>query len=147
MPILNFKKEFAELVATGKKRQTIRATRKKPITVGDRLYLYTGLRTKGARNIVSPAIADTHLARINGEMETVFDDYTVCKEVHDIEMDYEKVRNRKDLLLVIKIDSILQDSKQMKDVAKADGFFDLDEMFYWFEKTHGLPFKGQIIKW
>ena len=80
-------------------------------------------------------------------METIFDDYTVCKEVYDIEMDYEKVRNRKDLLLVIKIDSILQDSKQMKDVAKADGFFDLDEMFYWFEKTHGLPFKGQIIKW
>jgi hypothetical protein len=31
--------------------------------------------------------------------------------------------------------------------AKDDGFVDFDEMFDWFEKVHGLPFTGQLIKW
>lgn len=61
MPVLNFKKEFAPLVELGlnepdhphAKRQTIRAPRKdgrdpKP---GDRLYLYTGMRTVACRKL------------------------------------------------------------------------------------------------
>ena len=48
MPALNFKKQFAPKVRSGEKRQTIRARRRdgcdpKP---GDKLYLYTGMRTK-----------------------------------------------------------------------------------------------------
>lgn len=31
--------------------------------------------------------------------------------------------------------------------AKADGFADWPEMRDWFEETHGLPFKGMVIKW
>jgi hypothetical protein len=46
MPAFNYKKQFAELVATGRKRQTIRAMRKRPIKVGDKLYHFTGMRTK-----------------------------------------------------------------------------------------------------
>jgi hypothetical protein len=51
MPILNFKKEFAQAVELGTKRTTIRATRRCPVKAGDTLYLYTGLRTKCARKL------------------------------------------------------------------------------------------------
>ena len=43
---INFKREFAEAVRSGKKRQTIRAPRKRnPSTEGCRLCLYTGMST------------------------------------------------------------------------------------------------------
>ncbi|MCK5610976.1 ASCH domain-containing protein [Candidatus Pacearchaeota archaeon] len=51
MPALNFKKEFAPLVESGKKKQTIRQVRKNPIKAGDTLYLYTGMRTKQCRKL------------------------------------------------------------------------------------------------
>jgi len=31
--------------------------------------------------------------------------------------------------------------------ARADGFYDWQEMRQWFECTHGLPFTGDLIKW
>ncbi len=52
MPLLGYKKQFADLVESGKKRQTIRATRKRPFKVGDRLYHYYGLRTKVCRKLL-----------------------------------------------------------------------------------------------
>jgi len=59
MPALNFKSRFAPAVelglanplAPGAKRCTIRATRKRPICPGDRLSLYTGMRTKACRKL------------------------------------------------------------------------------------------------
>lgn len=51
MPALNFKARFADAVERGTKRQTIRAKRKHPIKVGDRLYHYTGMRTKACRKL------------------------------------------------------------------------------------------------
>lgn len=51
MPALSFQKQFADQVATGKKRQTIRAWRKRPFFTGDKLYLYTGLRTSSCRKL------------------------------------------------------------------------------------------------
>jgi len=51
MPILNFKKEWADDVASGKKRSTIRRTRKVPINANDTLHLYTGLRTRATRRL------------------------------------------------------------------------------------------------
>ena len=51
MPALNFKTQFAELVESGKKKQTIRQVWKNPIKVGDTLYLYTGMRTKQCRKL------------------------------------------------------------------------------------------------
>lgn len=46
MPALNFQKQFAPKILSGDKKQTIRGARKYPIKVGDRLYLYTGMRTQ-----------------------------------------------------------------------------------------------------
>ncbi len=53
MPAYNFKKEFAEDVASGIKCQTIRSSRKRPTIVGDTLYLYTGMRTKICRLLMT----------------------------------------------------------------------------------------------
>ena len=51
MPALNFKKQFAHDVSAKKKRQTIRSTRKRPFKEGDKLFLYTGMRTKYCRSL------------------------------------------------------------------------------------------------
>lgn len=47
MVAFNFSPEFAEDVASGKKLQTIRQTKR--AKVGDKLQLYTGQRTKACR--------------------------------------------------------------------------------------------------
>jgi hypothetical protein len=49
MPAYNFKKQFAPMVEDGSKRQTIRKVRKTPTKPGDKLSLYTGMRTKACR--------------------------------------------------------------------------------------------------
>jgi len=51
MALINFQKRFADDVEAGIKRQTIRAPRKRPIKVGEILYLYTGVRTKQAHKL------------------------------------------------------------------------------------------------
>lgn len=51
MPMFNFKKQFADSVESGEKRQTIRARRKNRPQVGQTAYLYTGARTKACRKL------------------------------------------------------------------------------------------------
>lgn len=51
MPLLNFKREFAEVVARGEKTITIRRQRKYPLLPGQRIYLYSGLRTRAAHKL------------------------------------------------------------------------------------------------
>ena len=98
--------------------QTIRAPRKHPIKVGDRLYLYTGLRTKQARKlgeaecIVSVPVQighDDHLPMVG-------------------ELCWASPINR-------------------QGFAENDGFYSHKEMLSWFEKNHGLPFAGHLIRW
>ena len=51
MPVLNYQKWKADKVESGECRQTIRGMRKRPFRVGDRLYHYSGLRTKNCRRL------------------------------------------------------------------------------------------------
>jgi hypothetical protein len=37
------------------------------------------------------------------------------------------------------------DAREM--IAKRDGFDSFADMADWFEKNHGLPFEGYIIRW
>ena len=55
MPAINFRPEFVDAVENGTKRQTIRRRRKQPIKKGDRLQLYTGMRTKQCRRLATTA--------------------------------------------------------------------------------------------
>lgn len=117
MPLLGFQKHFAEKVASGEKRQTIRAFRKdgRDPKVGDRLYLYTGLRTKEARKL--------------GE--------AVCTSVRGILIQRRQFQ-------VVSDDP---ECPSPANLAKADGFESFDAMLDWFEKVHGLPFEGVLIRW
>lgn len=116
MPVVNFQKRFADDVDSGKKRQTIRAMRKRPFKVGDKLYLYTGLRTKSCRKL--------------GE--------EIIKNVFKIVIDGDEI-----YLNGFQIDT----KRECEQIAKDDGFQNQKDMIEWFEKNHGLPFMGQLIKW
>ena len=51
MPAYNFQDRFIPKILSGTKSHTIRKRRKYPTKVGDILWLYTGMRTKGCRLI------------------------------------------------------------------------------------------------
>jgi hypothetical protein len=115
MPLLGFSPQFAALVESGEKRQTIRAWRKFPICVGDRVYLWTGLRQPGARKLGEGIVESVDAIRIE--------------------------RNRARVRTIP-----LWDSGRV-ELAKDDGFESFDAMAAWFERTHGLPFTGTLIRW
>lgn len=52
MPAYNFQKQFADAVRSGKKGQTVRPKRKRQTKSGDRLVLYTGMRTKSCEKLL-----------------------------------------------------------------------------------------------
>ena len=119
MVALNFQKQFAALVESGAKRQTIRHPRKIPFKVDDPLQLYTGMRTKNCRKL--------------GEAK--------CTAVKKILLTCTSIER----LVIIDGDVLGIGGKHT--FARADGFANIIEMFDWFEKTHGLPFDGVLIKW
>ena len=51
MPAYNFKMQFREPILSGRKRHTIRARRARPTKPGERIVLYTGMRTKSCQKI------------------------------------------------------------------------------------------------
>ncbi len=120
MPALNFQKQFAPLVESGAKCQTIRAYRKRPFKVGDKLYLYTGMKTKSCRKLGEATCSEIRRFTIDGDL-------TSLRQTVEIE-----------------IDNLHADAFE---VAKADGFKDEIEMASWFGAIYGLPFTGQLIKW
>ncbi len=64
MPALNFKAQFADDVESGEKHQTIRRGHR--IKQGDRLYLYTGQRTKQCRKLGETVAHRVRDIRIEG---------------------------------------------------------------------------------
>ena len=65
MPAFNFKAQFAEMVESGKKRQTIRPQRKRRPAPGDVLFLYTGMRTKACHLLKQTACKSVHYVLIS----------------------------------------------------------------------------------
>jgi len=119
VPILNYKKQFAPLVESGEKRQTIRAMRKRPFKAGDRLYHYTGLRTKACRKLLESTclFADRIDILPHG---TVFINNWLCEGP------------MKNLAVA---DGFRRKGHEWQD------------MLAFFTQTHGLPFTGQLIRW
>lgn len=131
MPAFNFKEQFADDVADGSKRRTIRRGRLKPkqkvrvapAKPGDILKLYTGMRHKSCR-----LLATARCTRVRG----------ICL------MDSEPAA-----VFLGEIDSvpILLPQIDAEELAKADGFASLNDMMIWFYKTHGPAFHGYLIEW
>ena len=123
MPTLSFKKQFAEAVASGEKRQTIRAPRKRPFKKGDRLYLYTGMRTKACRKLgeaVASTVQDISIGTHDGEPAVA------------VGVDHG--------FFVLK-------GEDLKRFAKRDGFDSTEEFLEFFRINHGPKFLGQLIMW
>lgn len=130
MPSLSFKKEFAPGILamldknyakrTGVKPKTttIRAKRKRPIKKGDRLFLFSGLRTKYCKKL--------------GE--------TDCMKVENISMTEVQPGRT---MVVLDGTCLLED--EVQNIALADGFETWQQMIGWFRKNHGFPFEGQRI--
>jgi hypothetical protein len=140
MPILNFKPQFVDAIRSGRKRHTIRATRKVPIKVGDKLYLYCGLRHKGAFRILPDAVNCTKTFGI--QIRIVFIT-SACQLKEEI----------------VVLDGQKLDKFELETLATADGFSDWNQMRWFWIKTHGkakramgsrysiVNFTGQIIHW
>lgn len=119
MKVLMFKPQFAEAVHEGTKKQTVRPERKNPIKLNQELSLrqWTGLPYRSKQIILREAI---------------------CTETAKINITAER--------------EILLDGKELEPLdvwllAVADGFYSEVGLFEFFEKTHGLPFTGTLIKW
>jgi len=121
MPAFNFRKKFAEKVERGEKFQTIRKRRKdgRNPKAGQTAYLYFGMRTKACRKLGEGVITSAEPIYI--DRNGLFIDIVVGANYLG---HYEKV-----------------------ELSRADGFKSFHEMMQWFEKTHGLPFYGFLIKW
>ena len=110
MPLLNFQKRFVTQVESGRKRQTIRAMRKIPFKVGDKLFLYTGLRTKDCRKL--------------GEV--------ICERVRHIliEMKTDGISPR--YIITVDNDEECLYGEILKNIAIKDGFLSLLELISFF---------------
>lgn len=119
MPALNFMQRLAPLVESGEKTHTIRQVRKRPICVGDRLYLYTGMRTKACRKL--------------GE--------ATCIRIQKIAI------NRLFDLAAGRIDNKSLTLFEFEILAIRDGLDSAKELTDFLEKKYGLPFVGVLIHW
>jgi hypothetical protein len=107
MPAYNFQRQFVPMILNGSKPHTIRRRRKRPTVKGDRLLLYTGMRTKGCE-----LITVTECAKV----EPVIIYPTLKKIMKDGE--------------IMPADAVLK-------LAKADGFDTSNSFFRFFEYTYG----------
>lgn len=130
MVALNFKAQFADDVEEGRKRRSIRAPRKdgrdpKP---GDVLQLYTGMRQKGCRKLGAAKVVRVRPVEISHtgvalDGRKLYAGDTPAYLGGPAPCDYDG------------------------DFARADGFDTFTDMVEFFEREHGLPFKGLLIEW
>lgn len=114
-----FKPQFAPLVESGEKRQTVRPTPKRMPKVGEALSLrtWTGLPYRSKQRV----LRETVVAEVR---EILVDEHGVT--LYDGEAGY---------------------APNHYTFAQADGFPTWADMRDWFQQQHGLPFRGVLIKW
>jgi hypothetical protein len=125
MPLLNFMKQFVEPIRARTKRHTIRATRKIPIKVGDKLYLYCGARHPGAFRILPEPVACSMVQPI---VISEYGMWSACGKMN-----------------LVFVDGVQLAPDECELLACADGFPDFQTMMAFWEGR--LPFTGQIIHW
>lgn len=129
MPALNFQKRFADLVESGRKRQTIRKIRKrgnpKP---GDALYLYTGMRTKSCRLLNKVTCLSVEPFRLEESEWCVSEKNTVVS-------------------LQLALGGQVMGWREGHAFAQADGLRSTEDLAHFLRTHYGLPFDGQVIHW
>ena len=116
---------FIDKILSGEKRQTIRKAGKKweNVKPGDKLTLYTGLRTKDCRKL--------------GEAEV--------DSVEDIEI--ESITRNGGIWARVKINGKYIPAHKTLELAEADGFLWVDDFLRFFHDHYGTNFTGKIIRW
>ena len=140
MVAYNFRERFAPLIASGKKRQTIREIgARRHARPGDALQLYTGMRTRNCRKILA--------------------DDPKCRHAYAIQLDLSQrilktTRYHPSPTPVFVIDRVVIDDlgrlagKRLEAFARADGFDTLADMADFFGRTYGTGiFSGALITW
>ena len=134
MPSLSFQKQFvpgilamldkdyATRLKIKPKTTTIRATRKRPFKKGDKLFLFSGLRTKYCQRLGT----------------------VICLKAEDIEISEWRTGDPHNVIM-FKLDGSTISAREINKIATDDGFYDWGDMIAWFRKNHGLPFTGQRI--
>jgi hypothetical protein len=120
--LFNFKAQFAPLVESGKKCQTVRATRKdgRVPVIGDLAKGYTGLRTRSTRLLVSSPIVEA------GRVLIDFRESTIALKGGRLT------------------------AFEAAEFARADGFESFPQMLAWFREAHQEDpdyFEGFYAKW
>ncbi len=135
MPSLSFQKQFvpgiramldkdyATRLKIKPKTTTIRATRKRPFKKGDKLFLFTAMRTKQCQRLGT----------------------VICLKVEAVAMDEGDIMANMQVHVSISIDGIRLTDNEAERIARQDGFENWEGMTAWFKKMHGIPFTGQRI--
>jgi hypothetical protein len=125
MVAYNFKPQFAPLITSGQKRQTIRALgKRRHAASGDALQLYTGQRTRNCQKLLD----------------------AVCTNATPIRMiSHELNEQMTGLSIYLRGSDVALDAASADALAKADGFESLAEFAEFFEDR--LPFEGVMIQW
>ncbi len=124
MPAINFQSRFAPLVKSGEKRQTIRvAGKRRPPRVGEKLFLYTGMRQCGCKKLMD----------------------AICTRVTPISISVPQK------LISIPNETAsawrFLTPEEADVLAIADGFTGAAELFKWVQETHGDTLSGNLIEW
>lgn len=134
LPAISFTM-FKDKILSGEKRQTIRKLRKRPVMVGDKLYLFWKLRTKQCERLGQVVCTETFFIQIQFE-ENFLDSGEPAFRIDRLE----------------KPDSfscITLTENQCEELAKKDGFQNVTEMLRALTKMHGR-LNGQtfqVIRW
>ena len=121
MATIKFNDQFAPLVTSGQKRQTIRKPKSPPIKAGDTLDLCNSYNKKADKEILLQVI---------------------CKSVVPITIENQHTINLNGFRM-----RTSRYGSQFEDLAKDDGFENWAEMFRWFNDRYKLPMKFDLIKW
>jgi hypothetical protein len=145
MGALSFKARFVDAVKAGLqrkkggKRQSIRNFRKRPLKVGETLYLYYGMRTKWCTKLGVSSVQSRQVIVISETGIIIYD-----------EMPDRKNAKCSPLLKMAR----LYDTKaKLNRFARADGFKDFEDMKAFWRSEHGkkkkkvFPYIGSFYKW
>lgn len=133
MVAYSFKPQFVEPIATLTKRQTVRSERKRHARPGEPIQLYTAMRTRHCRKILS---ADP-----------------ICLDVRPIRIHLDSLNPH--LISSIHINEIPLDDAEIEAFAVADGFngalahgFARRRMGeFWLQNHDWNGFVGVVIRW
>lgn len=127
MVAYNFQKQFADDVESGKKAQTIRqAGKRKPPNPGNKLQLFTGMRSKTCRLLCTPICTSVREIKITPKFGEVL--------VREVGSDYWM---------------IFDSQVSLCKFAANDGFKSMSSFWEYFENAadeNGV-FEGFLIEW